>query len=86
MIFITLYKFRRKLTKADIANADKVFAAAAKEGVKSVGVWWTLGRFDAVRVFEAKDVKQAMKTNLSLEAASSETLVAIDRKEAVKLI
>jgi uncharacterized protein with GYD domain len=81
MIFVSLYKFRRKLTKADIDNANRVFS-----GVKVHGVWWTLGRFDAVRVFEARDEKEAMKLNLALEGASSETLVAVDRAEAVKLM
>ena len=81
MIFVTLYKFRRKLTKQDIDNASKTFSAA-----RNIGVWWTLGRFDAVRVFEAKDEKEAMKLNLALEGASTETLVAIPREEAVKLL
>jgi uncharacterized protein with GYD domain len=81
MIFVVLYKFRRKLTKDDIAKANKVFS-----GVKTIGVWWTLGRFDAVRIFEARDEKDAMRLNLALEGASSETLVAVDRAEAVKLL
>jgi len=79
MIFVTLYKFRRRLTKADIENANKVFA-----GVKVHGLWWTLGRFDAVRVFEAKDEKEAMGLNIQLEGTSTETLVAVERNEAVK--
>jgi uncharacterized protein with GYD domain len=86
MIFITLYKFRRKPTKADIEKANKVFEQASKEGVKTIGVWWTLGRYDAVRIFEAKEVKDAMKVNLELEAASTETLVAVPREEALKLL
>jgi uncharacterized protein with GYD domain len=81
MIFVTLYKFRRKLTKSDIDQANRTFS-----GTKNIGVWWTLGRFDAVRVFEAKDEKEAMKLNLALEGASSETMVAVNREEAVKLL
>jgi len=82
MLFITLYKFRKKLTKADIEKANRAFSS-----VKSIGVWWTLGRFDAVRVFEAKDEKEAMKISLALEeSASAETMVALDRAEAVKLL
>jgi uncharacterized protein with GYD domain len=81
MIFITLYKFRRKITKADVDNADKVFS-----GTRSHGAWWTLGRYDAVRVYEAADAKAAMKLNLALEGAASETLVAVPREEAVKLV
>jgi len=86
MLFITLYKFRHKPTKRDIAEADKIFARAARQGVSTIGVWWTLGRFDAVRVFEAKDVKQAMALNLALPLASSETLVGVPRRQAVELL
>ena len=81
MIFVVLYKFRRKLTRDDIAQANKVFS-----GTKTLGVWWTLGRYDAVRVFEARDEKEAMKMSLALDGASSETLVAVDRAEAVKML
>lgn len=81
MMFVTLYKFRKKLTQEDLAKATKVFA-----GTKTVGVWWTLGRFDAVRVYEAKDEKEAMRLNLALEGATSETLVAVDRAEAARLL
>jgi len=87
MIFITLYKFRHKPTKADLAKADKVFRDAAKQGVKPLGVWWTLGRYDAVRVFRAQNVQQAMSISLDLTGvAASETLVAVQREEAAKLI
>jgi uncharacterized protein with GYD domain len=81
MIFVTLYKFRRTPTKADIDRANRAFS-----GTKTIGVWWTLGRFDAVRVFEAKDEKEAMKMNMALDAASAETLVAVSREDAVKLL
>lgn len=86
MIFVTLYRFRRKPTKEDIEKANKVFEQASKHGVKTIGVWWTLGRYDAVRVFEARDVKDAMKVNMQLDAANAETLVAIPREEAVELL
>jgi len=81
MLFVTLYRFRRKPTKSDIEAANKAFS-----GAKTIGVWWTLGRWDAVRVFEAKDEKEAMKINMTLEVASTETMVALDRAEAVKLL
>ena len=81
MIFVTLYKFRRKPTKSDIEQANRAFS-----GAKTIGVWWTLGRFDAVRVFEAKDEEEAMKANMALDAASAETLVAVSREDAVKML
>ena len=81
MIFVVLYKTRTKLTRDHIAQPNKPFS-----GTKTIGVWWTLGRYDAVRVFEARDEKEAMKMSLALDGASSETLVAVDRAEAVKML
>ena len=86
MIFVSLYKFRKRPTKADVDHATKVFKAAEREGVKTLGVWWTFGRYDAVRIFQARNEKQAMKVNFQLEAAASETLVAVPRDEAIKLV
>jgi uncharacterized protein with GYD domain len=48
MIFITLAKFRKKPTKETIAAADKIFKASERKGVKNLGTYWTLGRYDAV--------------------------------------
>ncbi len=49
--------------------------------------YWTLGRYDAVVVFEAKSEKEAMKMSIALsEWVATETLVAISREEAVKLL
>lgn len=88
MIFIVLFKFRRKPTKADLDNANKFFAKAAKDwGIKTIGTWWTLGRWDGVRIYEARNEKVAMKFALSGPAlATTETLVAMSRDEAVKLL
>jgi uncharacterized protein with GYD domain len=87
MLFITLVKFRKKPTKETLAVADKVFNAAAKKGVKTIGVYWTLGRYDAVRIVDAPDLKTAMWMAVQLgDNAASETLVAMKREEAVKLV
>jgi len=56
-------------------------------GIKILGWYWTLGRYDAVMVFEAASVEDAMKMSLSVaEFVSTETLVALPREEAVKLL
>lgn len=87
MIFIALVKFRRKPTKADQAETDKVFAAQAKMGIKNIGVYWTLGRYDAVRIFEAPDVMTAMKgLTMRPEHVTTETLVALPRSDVDKLL
>jgi uncharacterized protein with GYD domain len=87
MIFITLAKFRKKPTKETIAAADKIFKASEKKGVKNLGTYWTLGRYDAVRVVEAPDLKTAMWVAVQLgDVVASETLPAIKREEAIKLL
>ncbi len=83
MVFITLVKFRRKPTKAEVDSAPQNIQAA---GIKILSSYWTLGRFDAIVTTEAPDEKTVMKAFSSLmETASTETLVAIPRSEAIKL-
>ncbi len=87
MLFITLAKFKGKPTKESIAKADKFFAKAAEEGVKFLGTYWTLGRYDAVVISEGPDEKTCMKAFLRWgDLVSTETLVALPRKEALKLV
>jgi uncharacterized protein with GYD domain len=87
MIFITLAKFKTKPSKESVARADKQFEEAAKMGVRAIGTYWTLGRYDAVRIVEAPDEKTAMKAALALsDIVSTETLVAMKREDAVKLL
>jgi len=87
MIFITLAKFRSKPTKEMMAQSQKLFEQMAKEGGKVVGMYWTLGRYDTVVVTEGKDEKAAMKSLLRWgDIISTETLVAVSREEALKLL
>ena len=87
MIFISLGKFRRKPTKEMTAEASRVMDQMVKEGVKILGFYWTLGRYDTVVIMEAKDEKTAMKTGIKIsDIVSTETLVAVTREEAHKLL
>jgi len=87
MIFITLAKWRRKPTKETVAQSTKLFEQMVKEGSKIIGRYWTLGRYDAVVITEGKDEKTAMKSLLRFgDAVSTETLVALTREEAIKLL
>ena len=87
MIFISLCKVRKKLTKESIAEATKVIQRATKEGVKFLNIYYTLGRYDVVVIFEAPDEKIAMKLSMMVgDIESTETLVAIPREEATKLV
>jgi len=87
MIFISLNRFRRKPTKETIAESQKLFKQAAKEGLKVLGFYWTLGRFDSVLIAEWPNEKAAMKAAIRWgDLLSTETLVAVPREEAVKLL
>ncbi len=87
MLFVTLGRFRRKPTKESIAMFDKLWKEIEKDGVKRVALYWTLGRYDSVVVIDAPDEKAAMKALLKFsEAVASETLVAVKREDAVRLV
>ena len=50
-------------------------------------MYWTLGRYDAVVVLEAPTEKDAMKVFLPWQdIISTETMVAVPREEAIKLL
>jgi len=86
-MFISLCKVRKKLTKESIAEATKVIQRATKEGVKFLNIYYTLGRYDIVVIFEAPDEKIAMKMAMMVgDIESTETLVAVPREEAMKLV
>ena len=87
MIFISLNKVRKKLTKEAIAEASNVIEKANEEGVKFLDIYYTLGRYDIIAIFDAPDEKIAMRMLMRLgDIEETETLVAIPREEARKLI
>jgi len=57
-----------------------------KQGIK-IQTYWTLGRYDGVSIVEAPSEKDVLKMLMPLyDTAHTETLVAIPREEAVKLL
>lgn len=80
-------KSRGKPTKESTGKATKLVERFQKEGGKIHGLYWTLGRYDTIVIFEAKDEKAAMKLCLAVSNTdSTETLVAVPRDEALKLL
>ncbi len=78
---------RRKPTKADQADSEKMLAPQAESGIQTIGLYWTFGGYDAVRIFEAPDEKTAMKAlTKAPDYISTETMVAITRADATKLL
>ena len=85
MIFISLNRFRGKATKENIERSNKVLASDPK--VKVLGFYWTLGRYDSVLIIEAPNEKTAMKILTQVgDYAATETMVAIPREQAIKLL
>ena len=87
MIFITLWKFRQKATKDMLAESVKLAERLSKENIKIISNYWTLGRCDLVTIAEAKDEITFMKALLRYgDIFSTETLVALSREDAMKLV
>ncbi len=87
MLCVVVGKYRMKPTKEINAKAVKLFEQMGKEGVKFIGQYWTLGRYDFVSIAEAKDEKTLMKAILRFgDLISTETLIALPREEAIKLV
>jgi uncharacterized protein with GYD domain len=86
MRFIALVKFKTK-PKDFISENLKMIEEESKKGIKYLSINWTLGRYDAVAIFEAPNEKEAMQ--LAMRRAhflDMETMVAIPAEEARKLV
>ena len=87
MIFVSLGKMRKKPAKETSAEATKMIDGLKKKGIKILSFYWTLGRYDTVLIFEAPTEKDALKVSIeAAEFVAAETLVAIPREEAIKLL
>lgn len=85
MMFITLIKFRKNAK--DVVEVGNKAMQNLPSGVKIIGTYWTLGRFDSVWIYEAPSEKEAIKLGISVgDVAQTQTLVAVPRDEALKLL
>ena len=86
MFFITLVKWKQAPTKDQVAQGTKWMEEQAKQGIK-IQSFWTLGRYDAITIIEAPTEKDAMKMMIPWQnIISTETLTAVPREEAIKLL
>lgn len=85
MIFISLIKFGKKAK--DVAELGNKILKNPPKGIKMISIYWTLGRFDSVWIYEAPSEKEAMRLGIAIgEVARSQTMVAISREDALKLL
>ena len=87
MIFVSFGRFRKKPTKEMTDEGGRLMKEMANQGIKILSRYWTLGRYDTLVIAEAPDEKTFMKAMLSLgDLVATETMVAVTREEALKLV
>jgi len=85
MIFIALVKFRKKAK--DAFELGNKIMENLPTGIKIIGTYWTLGRYDAVWIYEAPNEKEAMRLGINVgDITQTQTLVALTRDEATELL
>ena len=77
----------KQVPKKEVTDqATKTFEELDKQGIKTQ-IYWTLGRYDSVAIIEAPSEKDAMKINIMFQGlVKTETMTAIPREEAIKLL
>ena len=86
-VFVSLAKWRTRPTKDMVQQTDRLWNRFKEEGGKVVSAYWTIGRYDAIVTIEAPNEKAALKALMRWgDLLHTETLVAIPRDEAVKLL
>jgi len=86
MRFIALVNFKKK-PKDFVPENIKLIEAESKKGIKWLSIDWTLGRYDAVAIFEAPNEKEALQMAVRrADFLDIETMVAVPAEEARKLI
>jgi len=82
MLFIALVKFKTKLSEEVVAQNLKDIADEKKGQIVYKGIYWTLGKYDTVVIFEAPDEKAAMSMALKrADRMEIVTLVAVPANE-----
>ena len=86
MRFIALVNFKKK-PKDFVHENIKMIEEESKKGIKYLSINWTLGRYDAVAIFEAPNEKEAMQMAIRrADFLDMETMIAIPAEEARKLM
>jgi uncharacterized protein with GYD domain len=86
--FITMVKFTEKGVQ-DVRDTTKRAAAfktaAKKMGVKVIGTYWTLGKYDGMMVFSAPDMETGTAAMLKLASEGNVTTTTVRAYEASEM-
>ena len=86
MIFIALVKWKTTPKKEHVDKFTKTLEELEKQGIK-MRTYWTLGRYGGLTIIEAPSEKDVMKILLPwVDVVNLETMVAVPRREAIKLL
>jgi uncharacterized protein with GYD domain len=86
VLFITLAKLRGAIDE-EFSKKTEQFMKNPPEGVKIHNVFYALGRYDIIILYEAPSEKEALKAGVFfIDKAATETLVAIPLEEARKTL
>lgn len=86
MFFITLAKLRGAIDET-FSKKTEQFMANPPAGIKIHNVFYTLGQYDIVILYEAPSEKAALGAGMVfVDKAATETMVAIPLEEAKKLL
>jgi uncharacterized protein with GYD domain len=85
--YIGLVRFKKPPTKEMVAKNLGMVEKDRLRGLIVREMYWTLGRYDGVMIFDAPDEKAAMKSAIMrAENVHVETMVAVPLEEASKLL
>ena len=86
MFFVALLKLKVKVTPT-VMEAMQNSCQNPPPGIKYQSVFFTLGQYDLVIIFEAPDEKEAMKLAVPwAEFCETQTMTAVPYKEALQLL
>ena len=78
MLFFALAKFKKPLSRDVVEQNLKDIETDTGGQIVYKGIWWTLGRYDTVVLFEAEDEKAAINMVLRrTDRMDIEMLVAV---------
>ena len=87
-MFVSLIKFKVRPTIEFVgAWHGRTDPLLKRYNLKILNVFWTLGRYDVIMIFEAPSINNIMKYLYEVtDILTTETMVAITESEAEKLL